>query len=262
MKINGFIMADKSQSAPIPIPIDPVPATFGDTTIQYPYMMYNDSVHKSANLSTTRVTDEQFATGSGEYYRTQGYDSIPCNWGGSNSSGVATLYPGSELSNYYTDMEIYSPKGSIPLTIGNTLTLGKYCFQMLFWLGYDDKVAEGSSRVWLDGNRREIVKQGTNGIIHAKVIDAEGVVYQGARVNPYQSPYYRGRVVCIQVRYGFEIAQGDTTKTFSFGEGTEFSFLELYRAIKMWETSSTFEQRGSVWANCTFTMNLKLFTAR
>lgn len=264
MYINSFIMSDRAQEVPVPIPIDPVPATFGDTTIQYPYMMYNERIGKSATFSNTRPTDEQFENSSGEYYRTQGYDTIPCNVGGSNSGGVATLYPYAELDNYYTDLEIYSPKGTFTLTIGNTLPTGKYVFQMLFWLGFDDALNTGTAyrgSVTIDGLRGNIVKQGTNGVIHAKVVDASGVIYQGARVNPYQTPYYRGNVVCIQVRYAFEIAEGDTTKTFSFGEGTEFSFTELYRAIKMWETTSDYAGRGSVWANCVFLLNLKVFTA-
>ena len=267
MKINGYILANRTQEVPIPIPIEPVEATFTASNIVYPYMMFNARTQKSADLTTTRTPQKQIDNSSGEYYKGQGYDCMPCNWGGSNSGGVATLRPTSDMGSYFTDLEIYSPKGDITLNIGNTLTPGKYVFQMLFWLGFDDALGETSGTAYkghvaIDGSNDQIIKKGTNGIIHAKVIDADGVIYQGAKINPYQDPYYRGNCVCVQVRYAFEIAEGDTTKTFSFGSGTEFSFTELYRAIQMWETTTDYANRGGTWANCVFLMNLKLFTAQ
>ena len=267
MKINGYILANRTQEVPIPIPIEPVEAAFTASNIVYPYMMLNARTQKSADLTNTRTPQKQLDDSSGEYYKEQGYDAVPCNWGGSSSGGIATLYPSSDMGNSYTDLEIYSPKGDITLTIGNTLTPGKYCFQMLFWLGFEDALGDTSGtafkgHVAIDSVKDQIVKQGTNGIIHAKVIDADGVIYEGAQISIYQDPKYRGNCVCVQVRYVFEIAEGDTTKTFSFGNGTEFSFTELYRSIKMWETTSDYANRGSAWANCVFLMNLKLFTAQ
>lgn len=267
MKISSaFILSEKTSSAPIPIPIEPVQASFTGSNITYPYRMYNKNVDKYANLTNTRQSIIQNVDSSGEYYKSIGYDTIPCNWGGGGSIGETTLYPNQELSSYYTDLWIYSPKGSYTLNIGNTLIPGKYCFQMTFWLGFYDALTKDKTayegHVSVNGNRKEIIKQGTNGVIYAKTIDSEGVLYDGAKTNPYQAPYYRGNCVCFQVQYAFDIVEEDTTKTFSFGDNTEFSFLDLYDSIKMWETTGTYESRGSVWANCTFLLNLKLYTTR
>lgn len=267
MKINGFIMADKSQEVPIPIPVDPVETTIEKVgNIRYDFLMrkfrnedrgvvYPDaSVNGSYEIGTW---GKQWDNNSGEYWRAQGYDTIPCNVGGSTNLGVLLtfnpefsqdLWNGRHFILNY--MEYYTPTGALQVTIGNNMPVGKYVFELTHWIGFSDKNAN-NSRIRIDGNRKRIVKQGTHGAIEGVVLDNE--YYSGG------GQTYRGYVARARIRYAFEVAQGDTTKIFEFGRGKEVSFEDLWDCLHINTRDGETQDTAEVWFNGTVSFSAKVY---
>lgn len=257
MKINAHILANRTQEVPIPVPVEPVEATITlNGSFRYDYHMrkYENTDRGvtypdyEADITTWRSGSVQRDTNSGEYWRTQGYDTIPCNVGGNSNGTWATFYAEGEgfwngRHDVYDYMNYYGPTGSFTVS---GLQAGKYVFQLIHWFGYQSDSEKRVVRV--DGSKGRIVKSGTHGVIEG-IVYPEVVTYTGG-----QGDLAKGKVIKAVIRYAFTVSEGETTKTFEFGRGKDISFEDLWDSVYMTEGDS------SVWANCSSSFNAKVFT--
>lgn len=270
MKIKTRTLVNRIKPASVPIPGELVETTIEKVgNIRYDFLMrkfenvdwgvvYPDaSVNGSLEYSTW---GKQWDNNSGEYYASQGYNTIPCNVGGSSNLGVLCtfnpdfsqdLWNGRHFILNY--MEYYTPTGALQVTIGNNMPVGKYVFELTHWIGFSDKNAN-NSRIRIDGNRKRIVKQGTHGVIEGYVFD-DNEYYSDNRI----STIYRGYVARARIRYAFEVAQGDTTKTFEFGRGKEISFEDLWDCVHINTRSGETQDTAEVWYNGTVSFSAKVY---
>lgn len=269
MNVSAYILANKSQEVPVPTPAEPVEVTITPSGISFSYEMFNGATTQS--VTETRTMNEMMnQSTSGEYYASQGYDCPTCNVGTNNNGTVVSLRPSSALSNIYTELHVLTTSASFSVDVSG-LDAGKYVFEVMHWIGYDDKIythdvsgypsyGQPDAVVQVAGNAGRVIKNGAHGVIEGLVYPDE-VIYTGADVNPYQSPYYRGRVISARIRYAFEVASGDTTKTFAWGSTADISLTDLWSYVKMFENDIFMSHSSSV-ANCHFSLRAKVYTAR
>ena len=261
MKISSaFIISEHTSSPPVPVPVDPVPVTITMTSIRYDYYGHKYAnvdwgvtyPEYGENIATWRSGGIQGATNRGEYWRTQGYDTIPCNVGGSNGTGTwVTFYFNSEgfyngRHNVYDYMKYFGATCSFTVDVSG-LTPGKYVFQLIHWFGYQDVFEDRVVRV--DGAKNKVIKEGAYGVI-------EGTAYPEVVTYTGNGDLARGKVVKGIINYGFNVNTGDTMKVFEFGKEKEISFEDLWDWVYMTEGSS------SVWANVSSSFNVTVYTAR
>lgn len=264
MKVNSYLLADKSQMVEPPIPVEPVAASVADSSYIITYHMLNENISAEKTFTNNRNTQKQWDTSSGEYYVSQGYDCVPCNFGGSSSGTEVTLYPDATLNNYYTECHVLDQKGSFTLTVGS-LPPGNYCFEITGWIGshgigYQGDGTTPNSVVEVVGSKGAVVTAGEHGAIEGRIYP-QVVRYPGANISQYQEPYYLGRVIMYRFRYAFTIESGDTTKVFKFGTGEAISLSDLCGSVKIYDQPSA-GVKGSVWCNTEFSFNIKVYTAR
>ena len=263
MKINGYILANRTQEVTIPTPGEEVEATITPNgSIRYDFYMFkNENVDRGtvypaggADLSASRTWQRYGDQQSGEYWSKQGEDCVPCNVSGNGGNDYTTFSPSSEVlwngRHYVYDyMDYYTPNGSI---IVSGLQPGKYVFELTHWIGYDDKTSE-TSVVRVDGNQSRIIKVGTHGVI-------EGAVFPDATLYTGYNDSYKGYVVKARLRYAFTVSEGDLSKTFEFGSGKDISFADLWDCVYMQELLNG-QPYTSVWANAHVSFNAKVYTA-
>lgn len=272
MKISAYILANRAQEVPVPVPGEVVEATIEPVgTVNFAYYCYNSQIPGEAFFTTTRTPGMQGDTSSGEYYLSQGYDCPPCNCGNNGSSGEVSLYHQDDAlwnGRHYiaTEDHLFTTGGSFKLTFGNQMAPGNYVFEIIHYIGTDAVgVWTGTdipmSRVIVVGNKGTVIKAGTHGVVEGTVYPEE-IVYQGAKVNPYQAPYYRGRVISVRMRYAFTVSEGDTEKVFTWGDNGDLSMRELWDYLLMYEQNSSGVKDGYVWLNSHFTLRVKVYKAR
>lgn len=267
MNVSGYIIANRSQTADVPIPTDPVdvPITLSES-VRYDHYMYKPENEDSgviypaggANLSETRAWAMQATNNTGEYWAEEGDDCVPCNCGGNGSLTDATFYPHADVlwngRHYvYYYMDYFTPNGAVVVDV-SSLPAGRYVLEVTHWFGYDDHTPE-TSVVRVDGNKRHIIKAGQHGAIEGVVL-AEPTYYEGHHSGVYS--VYRGYVVKARIRYAFTVSAGDTTKTFEFGAGKEVSFTDLWDCVFIQRLSGG-QPEHEVWANCHVSFHIKVY---
>lgn len=221
MNISAYIMANRSQEVPIPTPGEEVQATITAGTYYVPYR----EVDQSSPVVETNKTNTY-----SPYKLSSSPNGVPVNftaWG-----DFVTLYPDSSSAGV-ADCWIKPTKGSFTLTVGN-LVPGNYVFEVVHFIGYNAYYWSGtprkpSSKVEVNYNKTRVVKGGTHGAIDAEL---NPVQQEYQEVNPITNDYST-RTIETRVRYAFTIAQGDTTKTFSWGHGTDIDLAELWNTVQL-----------------------------
>lgn len=262
MKLSTYILANRSQSVELPVPVDPVEASVVGNAYTITYHMTNEAIPAQKTYTTNRNTTMQSSTTAGEYLATQGYDCYPCNFGGNNSGTDVTLRPDTDLSSRYSECSVLDTKGAYTLTVGS-LPAGNYVFEITQWIGADNNGWAGDvpdSVVQVINPKSAVIKAGEYGAIEGRMY-SDVIRYAGANISQYQSPYYKGRVIKIRYRYAFTIESGDTTKVFKFGNGEAIKLSDLCTSIKMYDQDSSY-RKGGVWLNAQFGFNIKIYTAR
>lgn len=271
MKISAYILANRAQEVPVPIPGEEVQATIATTnnvrhdTYMFKYENEDGGIvypAGGADIAESRSWGVENTQSSGEYYASQGEDCVPCNiGGGTNATAVVTVKPehgGRALWNgrhyIYDYMNYLTPNGTITVS---GLQPGKYVFELLHWVGYDDKTSE-TSIVRVDGYHGRVVKSGAHGVIEGEVFPTP-TRYAGRSTG--SGTVFRGYVVKARLRYAFTVEEGDTSKAFEFGSGKDISFTDLWDCVFMQELSGG-QPTHSVWANCHISFNAKVYTAR
>lgn len=254
MKINAYLLADRSQGVIPPIPVDPVSATITAGAFYIPY-------HQTKYNEASTVTDKTSTYTPSKIGRT--VEGVPINW--SANSDFVTLRP-DWSSGGVADCWIMPTKGSFTLNIGNTLSPGKYVFEVVHFVGYSADYWNGgttkpSSRVEVNPIKTRIIKGGSYGSIEA-VLNTTQQEYTDE--NPTPATNFSTRTIETRVRYGFTIAEGDTEKIFSWGAGTDIDLSEVWQSVHLMNLNTSGENSHSMgsWVNARLYFNVTLYTAR
>lgn len=254
MKINAYILANRSQGVEPPIPVDPVSATITAGTFYIPY-------HEINAQDTSQTCDKTSTYTPGHITEPDG---VPIDWCASGYSEFVSLKPDWTRGGVASPCTIMPTKGSFTLSVG-TLAPGKYVFEVVHLVGCDANnwattPPKPASKVEVDSVKTRIIKTGTHGQIEA-VLNPEQVEYTDGA--PTASRNYSTRTIETRVRYGFTIASGDTTKTFEWGSGTDINLNELWTAVKLsyLNTDGSSSPFGA-WVNARLYFKVTLYTAR
>ena len=254
MNINAYILANRTQEVPVPVPGEPVNCTITPPNpLVLPYRASNTALHADKDFTNTYAI---YALSGYEYAR-QGYDCIPCNFGRDN---ITLKVESEEFWNgrhfIYTDMFLTTTTGSFTVDVSG-LAQGQYVFEVDHWFGYNSfytNVTYPDSVVQIVGSKGRVVKSGTHGIIEGYVESTSSTDYYG-----YDSSY-KGRVVKARLRYAFDVASGDTTKTFAWGNNADISLGDLWTHIHIYpQDFSTGAHSDGVWANVLYDFFAKVY---
>ena len=246
------MLANHAEDAPVPVPIEPVEATVTGGTLYLPYRILDDANPPNETNHTYTYTPYKIG------YEVQG---VPINY--TAYSDFLSLYSDTDRT---ADCWIYPTKGSFILTIGNTLTPGNYIFEVVHFIGLNANYWSGSprkpsTRAEVNYSKTRIVKGGAYGIIDAEL-------------NPIQQEYqeinasvmdYSTRTIETRVRYAFSITEGDTTKTFSWGQGTDIDLADLWNTVHIMHLNTDGKTNShfmGAWANAKIYFNITVYTAR
>lgn len=255
MKINAYILANRSQGVEPPVPVDPVSATITSGTFYIPY-------HEINAQDTSQTCDKTSTYTPGHIPEPDG---VPIDWCASSDSDFVSLKPDWTRGGVASPCSIMPTKGSFTLNIGNTLPAGKYVFEIVHLIGIDKSdwpadPPKPATKVEVDVVKNHIIKTGTHGQIEA-VLYPEQREYTDE--NPSSARNYSCRTIETRVRYGFTIESGDTTKVFEWGAGTDINLNELWTAVKLYALSpdGTPSSFGA-WVNARLYFNVTVYTAR
>ena len=269
MNVSAYILANKSQEVPVPIPVDPVEATItASANIGFAYNAthYSEEPIASVDFSASNTFSMEDDSISGETGVEQGFDCPPCN--ASHSDGWVSLYIYDEAlfnGRHYVadDFRLYTTSGSFTIDVSG-LDAGKYVFEVTHWIGAHDNSKWNANvytkDVQIVGNKGRVIKSGTHGAIEG-IAYPEVVTYAGWNWSEYQSPRYMGRVIKVVIRYAFTVQAGATTKTFAWGDNADISLRDLWNYVKIFDVNSDGSQGSfSNWFNTHFTSRAKLYT--
>ena len=255
MKLSAYITANRSQGVAVPVPGAPVECTITPPNPRVlPYRASNTALHADKDFQNSY---SNIGALYGAEYAGQGYDCIPSNFGNENM----TFYVNDEAfwngRHYiYTDMYLTSSNGSFTVDVSG-LAPGQYVFEVDHWFGYNSfytNVTYPDSVVQIVGGKERVIKSGTHGIIEGYVESTSSTDYDG-----YDSRY-KGRVVKARIRYAFDVASGDTTKTFAWGNNADISLGDLWTHIHIYpQDFSTGAHSDGVWANVLYDFFAKVY---
>lgn len=254
MKINAYILANRSQGVEPPVPVDPVSATITAGTFYVPY-------HEINAQETSQTCDKTSTYTPGHITEPSG---VPIDWCASSDADFISLKPDWTRGGVTSPCTIYPTKGSFTLNVGN-LTPGKYVFEVVHFIGtnadnWTTTPPKPSSKVEVDSVKPRIIKTGTHGQIEA-VLNPEQIEYTDG--SPTASRNYSTRTIETRVRYGFTIASGDTTKTFEWGANTDINLNELWSGIKLYSLNTDGSSTSfGAWVNARLYFKATLYTAR
>ena len=222
MKINGYILANRAQEVPIPTPGEPVEATITGGNIIVPYRELN----QQGDIETL-ATRTYTATDVSSWQHT----SVPFNFV-TGQADFISLYPETESGGvgYFW---AFPTKGSFTLNIGNTLPVGKYVFENTIYIGYErgywsTTPPTPASKVVASPVSTRIIRVGAHGAIEG-VLNPNQVEYEDLQSDVTNLGC---RTIETRLRYAFNIAEGDTTKVFEWGEGTDIDLADLWSTIE------------------------------
>lgn len=247
MKINGYILANRTQEVPIPIPGEEVQATvtagnlsvhFESTDGKVPEEIHTDSV---SNFSLLPVAWDQME------------GSIPANFHCNYS-----LY---SQSSYEKGWWIDNVTGTITFS---GLTAGKYVAELTFYIGDRNKnmydLTHPFSKVEAENiNSVKMIRQGDLGIVYGE-LDPEMVTYQGSNtgIDDY------GRVIKLTQRFNFTVAEGATSATITYGDSV-MSLMDFCRVfICNLDSNGNIQQTHNQYGRCSlpwqFNILAKVYT--
>lgn len=212
MKISAYIMANKSQEAPIPTPGEEITEgiSWSYTT---PAIYYTARNQNSSNFQPVGTYTVGSNTGGGYQYIERGDEgNVPCKVGW-HKDLYADYVPGESYRYISSDVCITNVTGSVTVS---GLTAGKYVVVIDHWvgcrswsmfqepdyhLGYYNKQAE------------KTIRQSANGIVYGEIVGIER--YPGGG-------YEIGTLGGIHVRQkcNITIEEGETSKTITYGDSS------------------------------------------
>lgn len=211
MKINAYIMANRTQEVPIPVPGEEITTgiswSMSNTTFHYKLRHMNGGTYQPLNEYTI-ATSTAYATAN-TWYENTGW--LPVNFIADGNG--CDLY--AENSHAFCEADIQNIEGYVVLS---GLSAGKYVVVLDHYIGgrsklpYDDWYTFGMT----DFHNEKTIRQDTNGIVYGELI--------GVELYDPDAGYDTGKgwVVHIKQMCNIEIAEGETSKTISYG-GTAFA---------------------------------------
>jgi len=215
-------MSDKAQEVPIPVPVDPVEVSITGGNIVVPYRELNPQGTIETLASRTYT-----ATDISSWKHT----TVPFNFV-TGQNDFISLYPVSE-SNGVGYFWAFPTKGSFTLNIGNTLPAGKYVFENTIYIGYGRSYWSTTpptpgSKVVASPVSTRIIRGGVHGAIEG-VLNPNQVEYEDLQSDITNLGC---RTIETRLRYAFNIAEGDTTKVFAWGDGMDIDLADLWSTIE------------------------------
>lgn len=254
MKLSTYILANRSQSVEPPVPVEPVEATVTAGAFYIPY-------HQTKINDASTVTDATNTYTPTKINRT--IQNVPINW--TANSDFVSLKPTWSGGGSVADCWILPTKGSFTLAIGNTLAPGRYVFEVVHFVGgsldyWNADPTKPSSKVVVNPVKTRIVKNGAYGVIDATL---NTIQQEYTHENP-SAVNYSTRTIETRVRYGFEIAEGDTEKIFAWGSGTDIDLAELWRSVHILSLNSSGSPSHNLgsWVNAKIYFRVTVYTAR
>ncbi len=211
MKINAYILANKAQEVPIPIPGTEVTSGFS-WSYSNPIIYFTCNDVNSYNYEPIGT----WTTGTSQSW------SQYTNWKNDPNAVPADVGWHEDLwhsGNVTNEMHFTNITGSITLNISN-LPAGKYVAIFDHWFGsrtsYEFPVVSNGKymmdEIAVQGTWS--IKNGANGIVYGKVIGIEEYISNiGYSLGTLGGLHF-------EQRCEFTIEQGDTTKTFTYGDST------------------------------------------
>lgn len=248
MNISAYIMANRSQEVPIPVPGTPIECTIsaGSMTVHFT---------STDGKSPEEITDktESYPLIPVTWYQNEG--AIPCNYHCDYS-----LYSNSSWEKGFW---IESVKGSITYS---GLTPGKYVSVHEFYIGVRDRTNYSPQHPSMKAEAVNIiatktVKQASGGGIAYGELDPTMLSYPGVQDSGADD---FGRVIKITQKVSFEVADGATSATVQYGD-TSFGLEQLCRIFiahldsngNVRQTQNQYGRNVCIWQ---FNIRTRLFT--
>ena len=239
MKLNAFIIANKSQAVEVPEPGEEVTSgfswTYSNPVVAYTLQNADPGSYNPVGSWTTGTSQSNT-----QYQNWKNIeDAVPSDVGW-HQDLYADIIPDNPYQRRYTSthVDITNVTGSITLNISN-LPVGKYVAIFDHWCGcrssqyfpslYPDKYLIDETAL----HASQSIAMGTNGLVYGAIRGIE-------EYNPTNTSYDLGRLAGLHLeqRCEFVVAEGDTTKTFTYGDST-FSMTSLcanrHRGISKWD---------------------------
>lgn len=236
MNVSAYILANRSQEIKVPEPGEEVTTGFSWTYSNpvVSYTMQDTDPGTAEIIGTWTENTSQSQTQYQNWKNTPGAVPSDVGW---HQDLYADLAPGGYR---YTsrNVQILNVAGSITLNI-SSLPAGNYVAIFDHWCGsripmyypsnYPDKYMIDETAI----RNVQTIAQGTNGIVYGAVRGIE-------EYDPPNVSYSLGDLAGLHLeqRCEFVVAEGDTTKTFTYGDST-FSMTSLcanrHRGLNKWD---------------------------
>lgn len=237
MNVSAYILANKSQEVPVPEPGEEVTSGFSWTYSNpvVAYTMQNVDPGYGTIVGTWTTGTSQSNTQYQNWKNIEGAVPSDVGW---HQDLYADKMEGSSTRYTSRDVEITNVTGSITLNISN-LPAGKYVAIFDHWCGSRLSryfPSQDPTRYMIDETAiqgMQSITQGTNGIVYGVV---RGIEEYLAPNTSYSLGVLGG--LHLEQRCEFTIADGDTTKTFTYGDST-FGVTNLcanrHRGLNKWD---------------------------
>lgn len=248
MKINGFIMADKSQEVPIPIPGEEVTTgiswTYSNPTV-YASIQNADARPQPLDwwYPTETVTDRY---PNGDQYEDYYHGILPAkmSWIGYRLEGEEYA-PGRNYGVW--ECRLTNVKGSFTINGLESLTPGKYVIVCDHWYGSRDPLKWSDNSEFTHNEVQNLIatktiKQGTHGVVYGET-DGQIVYFDPSPTPGYGYGILHG--IHIVQRCAFTVEQGDTSKTFTFGDDS-FGLINFGEVCGWWYSPGGDNRRTSL----------------
>ena len=237
MKLSAYIMANRSQGVEVPEPGEEVTGGFSWSYSNpvVAYTMQNVDPGYGTIVGTWTTDTSQSNTQYQNWKNIEGAVPSDVGW---HQDLYADKMEGSSARYTSRDVEITNVTGSITLNISN-LPVGKYVAIFDHWCGgrvnmyfpsvYPDKYIIDETAV----QATQSIAMGTNGLVYGKIRGVD-------EYNPTNTSYDLGCLAGLHLeqRCEFTVSEGDTTKTFTYGNST-FGLASLcanrHRGISKWD---------------------------
>lgn len=237
MNVSAYILANKSQEVPIPEPGEEVTSGFSWSYSNpvVTYTLQNTDPGTAEIVGTWTEGTSQSNTQYQNWKNIEGAVPSDIGW---HQDLYADHPPGSQGRYTSRNVQILNVAGSITLNISN-LPAGKYVAVFDHWCGSHLSMyfpSQDPTRYMIDETAiqgMQSITQGTNGIVYGVV---RGIEEYLAPNTSYSLGVLGG--LHLEQRCGFTITEGDTTKTFAYGDDT-FGMLSLcanrHRGLNKWD---------------------------
>lgn len=247
MKINGYILANRTQEVPIPVPGEEVTTgiswTYSNPTV-YASIWNADARPQPLDwwYPTETVTD-RFPNGDQYEESYPGILPAKMSWIGYRLEGEE-YEPGRNLGVW--EGRLTNVKGSFTISGLESLTPGKYVIVCDHWYGSRDSLkwsddTESTHNEVQNLIATKTIKQGTHGVVYGET-DGQIVYFDPSPTPGYGYGILHG--IHIVQRCAFTVGQGDTSKTFTYGDDS-FGLSNFGEVCAWWYNPGGNNQRTS-----------------